>query len=219
MSKHFDKRDELKAGKHRSSLLPVWVRSAAIRPVPAYASLPEAALDDAEDWLAGGDDLNDELAEQRLHETFERFQQAQPELAERIGRLVTRAADEVAVALGFYLSAALWLAFDESFGDRLVTLDATEVTGVEESLVLDEQLRGADPAEAVDSDDVIAMEQPYALDFIQEHVDAALEVHAAIADVDAVHRVYRLMLIQVLALSYAVRAPDGHDQDTGEILA
>jgi hypothetical protein len=155
-------------------------------------------------------------AARRLQETFNRFQKTQPELADRIGLLVSRSADEVAVALGFYLSSTVWLAFERTFGERLVAVAAADVAGVEESLSLDEQLRGADPAEAVDSDDVVAMEQPHILDFIQEHVDAALEVHADTADVDSVHSVYRLMLVLVLALSYAVTAPEGAGVEAGD---
>ncbi|MBW2529294.1 MAG: hypothetical protein JRI23_34275 [Deltaproteobacteria bacterium] len=194
----------------------MWVRRAAIRPVPAHAELPAAALEDAEDWLGGGPVLDEELAEQRLQGTYDRFQRAQPELADRIGRVVARTADEVAVALGFYLATTLWLAFKRAFGDRLAEISATDITGVEESLALDEQLRGEDPDEPVDSDDVVRMEQPHALDFIQEHVEAALEVHADVADVDAVHAIYRLMLIQVLALSYGVKPPAGASDDLGD---
>jgi hypothetical protein len=47
----------------------------------------------------------------------------------------------------------------------------------------------------LESDDVVAMEQPHALDFIQEHVDAALEAHAEQVDIDAVHGIYRMVLV------------------------
>ena len=74
-------------------------------------------------------------------------------------------------------------------------------------LELDEQIRLSDQAEVVDSDDVVAMEQPQLLEFIHEHLDAALEANADEVDVDDVHQVYRAILVLVLALSYAVRTP------------
>ena len=55
------------------------------------------------------------------------------------------------------------------------------------------------------TEDVIAMEQPELMRFIGEHLEAALETEADTADVDAIHEVYRLLLIEVLALSYAVQ--------------
>lgn len=193
----------------------MWVRSAAIRPVPPFAQLPAQALEVAEDWLAGNDTLTDE----RLREAFERFEQNQPALAERMTRTLGRAQDEVAAALGYFLALALWLAFDEAFGDRVARLSDTELDGADQSLRLDEQLRGSDPVEAVDSDDVVAMEQPHAVRFIHEHVEAALESHAAIVDVDAVHRIYRTVLVEVLALSYAVAAPEDFAGDPNEVCA
>ena len=186
----------------------MWVRSAAIRPVPGYAQLPSSALVAVEDWL--GDD--EEHAEQRLNDLFERFEREQPVLALRIGAALARQRDEVAMALGYFLTLVMWLAFDKAFGAALGRIDELALTSVKEAFALDEELRGQDPNEAVESDDVVAMEQPYALAFIQEHVDAALEVHAGQVDVDAVHAVYRAIVIEVLALSYAVRAPSGSRQ-------
>jgi tetrahydromethanopterin S-methyltransferase subunit G len=181
----------------------VWVRSAAIRPVPSYALLPEEALGAVEQWL-GSDEAE---TEQRLHEAFERFERTQPALAQRVGRSLGRSKDEVALALGYFLSLVIWLGFEQAFGSRLAELSGTAVDSAEQSLKLDEQLRGQDPVEAVDSDDVVAMEQPHAVEFIHEHVEAALEAHAGQVDVDAVHGIYRVLLIELLALSHAVAAP------------
>lgn len=197
----------------------MWVRSAAIRPIPPYAELTADALSEAEIWLSGGEDLDEQQAETRLQVAFDQFEQSQPALAARIGGELSRTADVVAVALGFYLSSVIWLGFEQSFGERLDEISDTAIASVDESLKLDEELRGADPVEAVDSDDVVAMEQPHALVLIQEHVEAALEAHAAAADVDAVHRVYRLLMVQILALSYAVHPPPGTPPPAGEICA
>jgi hypothetical protein len=181
----------------------VWVRRAAIRPVPSFAQIPLRALTDVEDQLAN----DDEEARTKLDEAFARFERTQPALADRIAQILSGPLDETALALGYFLTLAVWLAFDSVFHDELEEISAVALTGVEESLKLDEQLRLADPAEALDSDDVIAMEQPDVLSFVHEHIDAALEANASEVDVDDVHEIYRVVLIEVLALSYSVRPP------------
>lgn len=181
----------------------MWVRRAAIRPVPPYALLPRRSLASVEERLA--DDGDD--ARQRLDDAFTRFEETQPALADRVTTALSAPLDETALALGYFLTLAVWLAFDEVFGAELSEVTETALAGVEESLQLDEQIRLSDPAEALDSDDVIAMEQPEALAFVHEHLDAALEANANEVDVDDVHSIYRVVLIEVLALSYAVRAP------------
>jgi hypothetical protein len=193
----------------------VWVRRAAIRPVPSYAQVPTRALSDVEESLA---EDNDE-ARERLDEAFTRFEQTQPALAERISQALSGPIDETALALGYFLTLAVWLAFDAVFGAELEEVTTTALAGVEESLKLDEQIRLSDPAEAVDSDDVVAMEQPDVIAFVNEHIDAALEANASEVDVDDVHGIYRVVLIEVLALSYAVRPPTNWIMPTSEFTA
>ncbi len=181
----------------------MWVRRAAIRPVPSYAQVPSRILEHIEERLAEDDDDS----RQQLDDAFTRFEKTQPALADRIATVLAKPLDETALALGYFLTLAIWLAFDETFGKDLQEVSETALTSVEEALALDEQIRLADPAEAVDSDDVVAMEQPDVLAFVQEHLDAALEANASEVDVDDVHEIYRVVLIEVLALSYAVRPP------------
>ncbi len=195
--------------------LGVWVRRAAIRPVPAYAQVPLRALSEVEEQLGQDDDE----ARERLDEAFTRFEQTQPALAERIEKTLNSPLDETALALGYFLTLAIWLAFDAMFGNALTEITETALTGVEESLQLDEQIRLSDPAEAVDSDEVVAMEQPDILSFVHEHLDAALEANATEVDVEDVHAVYRVVLVEVLALSYAVKAPDNWAMPTAEFTA
>lgn len=192
----------------------MWVRSAAIRPVPAYARLDLDDLTDVEERLS-----TDEEAEHTLSVAFEQFEAQQPALAERVGNGLAGIGDEVALALGYFLCLTLWLAFDQKFVGRVETITGVAMRGVEESMDLDEQIRGTDPAEAVDSDDVVAMEQPDLVRFVNEHVEAALEAHANEIDIDAVHRVYRLLLIEALALSYAVNPPSDYRGTTSEACA
>jgi hypothetical protein len=183
--------------------------------VPSFAELPLRALSDIEDQLAEDDDD----ARERLDKAFTRFEETQPALADRVSTALAAPLDETALALGYFLTLAVWLAFDEVFGGSLDEVSETALTGVEESLQLDEQIRLSDPAEAVDSDDVVAMEQPHALAFIHEHLDAALEANASEVDVDDVHAIYRVVLIEVLALSYAVRPPANVLLPTSEFTA
>ena len=172
-------------------------------------------LGEVETWIG----RDERLTELRLNEVFERFENEQPVLAEHMGETLGRIRDDMALALGYFLTLVVWLSFDRAFGARLRCLDDTSLDSVEEALSLDEQLRGADPAEAVDSDDVVAMEQPHLLQFVNEHIDAALDVSDAQVDVDAVHRVYRLVLVEILALSYAVAPPAGDVVSSNEIHA
>lgn len=200
----------------------MWVRRAAIRPVPAFALVPKRALEAVEDEL--GED--DEHARAQLDEAFARFERTQPALADRISRVLSSPLDETALALGYFLTLAVWLAFDRTFGADVGEVTETALASVEEALQLDEQIRLADPAEAVDSDDVVAMEQPDVLAFVHEHLDAALDAsvpdaaddddddasetageRARDVDVEDVYSTYHVVLVEVLALSYAVRAP------------
>ncbi|AGP39882.1 MULTISPECIES: hypothetical protein [Sorangium] len=177
--------------------------------------MPARVLSEIEDQLAEDDDDS----RKQLDDAFTRFEQTQPALADRISSVLSGPLDETALALGYFLTLAIWLAFDELFGQDLEEVTETALTGVEESLNLDEQIRLHDPAEAVDSDDVIAMEQPDVLAFVQEHLDAALEANAHEVDVDDVHAIYRVVLIEVLALSYAVRPPSNWVALTTEFTA
>jgi hypothetical protein len=177
--------------------------------------VPARVLSEIEDQLAEDDDDS----RKQLDDAFTRFEQTQPALADRISSVLSGPLDETALALGYFLTLAIWLAFDELFGQDLDEVTETALTGVEESLNLDEQIRLHDPAEAVDSDDVIAMEQPDVLAFVQEHLDAALEANAHEVDVDDVHAIYRVVLIEVLALSYAVRPPSNWVALTTEFTA
>ena len=127
--------------------------------------------------------------------------------------------DETALALGNFLALTVWLAFERTHGTYIDEVKEEELLATDELLTLDEELRRADPAESLDSDDVIAMEQPHVLSYIHEHIDATLDAHAEEIDVDDVHTVYRVVLVEILALSYAVRRPEGYPVAKTELLA
>lgn len=162
---------------------------------------------------------DDDEARAQLDAAFERFERQQPALASHVADALSQPLDETALALGYFLALAIWLAFEQIHGEDIDEVKLEEITATEELLTLDEDLRRADPAEALDSDDVIAMEQPHLLDFVHEHVDATLEAHAEEIDVDDVHAVYRVVLVEILALSYAVRRPSGYPVAKTELLA
>ena len=193
----------------------VWVRGTAIRPVPSYAKVAESALDSVRRNLSE----EDETVRSQLDEAFDRFEREQPALAAHIGDVLSSPLDETALALGYFLALVVWMTFERAHGSYLDEVTAESIQATEELLDLDEQLRRKDPSEAIDTDDVIAMEQPTLLEFVHEHLDATLEAHAEDVDVDDVHSVYRLVLVEILSLSYAVRKPAGYPVAKIEMLA
>lgn len=186
----------------------MWVRGAAIRPVPPYAVVGRAILDDIEDELADGD-LE---ARTELDDAFERFERTQPALAQRAADILARPLDDTALALGYFLTITVWLAFERAFGARLGEVSEEERAAADAALELEEQLRASNAHEPLELEDVMAIEQPGILAFINEHVEAALEPEdddAHEVDVDDVHVIYRNVLVQTLALSHAVRSITG----------
>ncbi|MBL8741735.1 MAG: hypothetical protein JNK04_11595 [Myxococcales bacterium] len=184
----------------------MWVRRAAIRPVPEFAKIPAWVVERLEDELteAIGDG---EVTPTILDEALERFENDQPVLSDHISEVVGRQKREPALGFGYFLMIAVYLAFERAFPGDIQTIEAVSIKSTEEALMLDEEIRMADPAEVVESDDVIAMEQPHLCKYVQEHLDAALEAHANDIDVDDVHAIYRAVLVEILTLSYAVRPP------------
>jgi len=193
----------------------VWVRRSAIRPVPSFARVPRNRLEQVRDAISGDDDETHAL----IDNAFERFERKQPALSAHVAQILGEPLDETAVALGYFLAIAVWMAFDETHGPYLDTLTPEGVQATVEALVLDEELRRTDPIEALETDDVIAMEQPELVSFVHEELDAALEAHAEDIDVDDVNIVFRLVLVQILALSHGVSRPEGYPSYGVELLA
>ena len=131
--------------------------------------------------------------------------------------------DEVALSLGYFLSISVWMAFERTFRDRLTRVSEDALRATEDAMALEEELRATHAEEPIELDDVVAMEQPNVLAFVNEHVDAALDPNAeqGEVDVDDVHRVYRAILVLTLALSHAVTPEQGEEgpEKTEELLA
>jgi hypothetical protein len=195
----------------------MWVRGAAIRPVPSYAVVERSYLDRLEEELAA----NDFPPQSDLDDAFGRFEQSQPALAQHAAHVLARPLDETALALGYFLTIAVWLGFQRSFGARLDEVSERRLEEARSSLTLEEELRATHSDEPLELEDVMAVEQPGILAFINEHVEAALEPvedHGTVAregraardiDIDDVHSVYRSVLVMILALSYAVAPASG----------
>ncbi|NLE89269.1 MAG: hypothetical protein GX607_23030 [Myxococcales bacterium] len=193
----------------------MWVRQSAIRPVPAYARVSAYTIEAVRESLM----LEDDDVRAELDDAFERFERTQPALAGRVAEMLNEPLDETALALGYFLTIAVWLAFERAYGGDMDEVTDSEIDATVELLELDEELRRSDPRETLDSDDVIGMEQPNLLEFLHEHIDATLDVRNEEVDVDDVHAVYRLVLVELLALSYAVRPPAGYPAFKSEALA
>ena len=204
----------------------MWVRGAAIRPVPRYAVVDASTLDQIERELA--DDSPSARGE--LDGAFARFETTQPHLADAISHVLSKPLDDTALALGYFLSIAIWLSFERTFGEarlREVTSDVIDAT--EQAIKLEEELRAAQGDEPFDLDDVVSIEQPNVLAFVHEHVDAALDpalqgesdsaVRSDDVDVDDVHSVYRAVVLLTLCLSHAVLPVDGATRGSRELMA
>ena len=198
----------------------MWVRGAAIRPVPRYAVVERETLERIEHRLA--DDSS--RGREELDGAFARFESTQPHVADAISQVLSRPLDETALALGYFLSIAIWLSFEQTFGEqrlREVSADALQATAA--AIALEEELRASRGDEPFDLDDVVSIEQPNVLAFVHEHVDAALTTHedggGREVDVDDVHAVYRATILLTLCLSHAVLPVDGAGRGRDELIA
>ncbi|HTV23694.1 MAG TPA: hypothetical protein VMG12_33620 [Polyangiaceae bacterium] len=193
----------------------MWVRRSAIKPVPRFARVPASAIAAARALLSGTDD------EQRafVRERFERLRVAQHGLTSYLQGRLQPGLDARALALGQLLAVAVHISFESTPGLRLRAASDDLVAATDAALGADEELRRSDPMDALDSEDIVAIEQPALVAFVNEHVGRTLEQHAGSIDVDHVAQVFRAILVEILALSQAVSAPPGHPAADGEALA
>ena len=182
----------------------MWVRRSAIRPVPRFAQVPAKAVAAAFALLSRPDPTA------RAREGFERLAAEQPPLARYLRQRVEQPLDTAALALGHLLAASVYLAFESAFGPRLSVASEDAVSSVELSLAADEALRQSDPIDALDSEDIVGIEQPSLVAFVNEQIDETLKRHAGSIDVDHVAVVFRAVLVQILVLSQSVAPPPGH---------
>ena len=105
------------------------------------------------------------------------------------------------------MAVALWIAFERTAAYGIDSVRPEDWNHAKQLLRADEEIRRKNPSAVMESDDVIALQQPDAAAFIRARLDEVLRAYADEVDVDDADKVYDLMLIEVLALSYAVRAP------------
>lgn len=196
-------------------MIRMWLRKSSIRPVPPYARIGPGVLEQVRAALLTDSDD----AQEQLDDAFADFEEFQPALADHMAGVLARPLGDTVLALGYFLSLAVWLAFQHGHGRALKKVTPEELMATTELVDLDETMRQADPAEALDTDDVIAMEQPALLGFIREHIEATLDVQGRDLNLDELQIIYRSVLIETLALSYAVQPPAGFPLSKSEFLA
>ncbi len=190
----------------------MWVRRSAIRPIPRHARVPQSALSALEATFSAADDRARQLARDGL----ERLHSEQPALADYLGRQLPASLDETALARGTMLGVAVFLAFESFAGDALQRLTSDAVAAADIALETDEELRRADPQDPLDSEDIVGVEQPALVAFINEHIERTLDRHAHSVDVDDVALVFRTLLVEIVALSHAVTPPPGYPAMLGQ---
>ena len=190
----------------------MWIQGVAIRSVPQFAVIATNVLERIERELAA----EESDGRYRVDDVFRQFERTQPALADAMSTLLSKPLDETALALGYFLSASVWQAFERVFGARLGQVSEESRRAVVDMIRLEEEVRAERGHEPIEFEDVVLAEQPSVMAFIHEHLDAALDVAARAedegsceVDVDDVHAVYRALLVTVLALSYAVLPVDG----------
>lgn len=154
-----------------------------------------------------------------LDEAFKEFEEQQPILASYVGQILSRSRNEATIALGFFLSLSIWLAFSRTHGAAVQQVTGEDLHSTLEHFALDENLRMDEPQDSLETVDVIAMEQPALVEFVHEHMDATLELKHTSVNPEELQVVYRNVLVEILALSYAVRAPLGATVSNAEVLA
>ncbi len=202
----------------------MWIRGAAIRPVPPHAVVEARLLADVEA----------EIGEGQSHESLTRWQARyeaeQPIMAHRLSLLLDSDRDETAIAVGFFLEIVIYAAFVRAFAARLKPVTASLLRGTEESVVVEEELRADNPEEPLEVEDVLRAEQPAIGVFMDEHVEAVLaadykealtsDVAGVSVNVDDLQLVYRHLLLTVLTLSQAVMPPASYNPgNSSEVLA
>jgi hypothetical protein len=182
----------------------VWLAQSAIPKVHAFARVPKHALETAKARLSEADGT---FSSHNLSEAHARMQREQPNLAAWLSSLLTRRIDDAARAFGASLATTIWLSFTLHFGSRLGRVGHDACDEVDTLLRTDEELRKDDLHEVIESDDIIAAHQPDIARVVRSHMDETMASFADDIDVDDVDRVYRMILVEVLALSYAVTPP------------
>lgn len=162
---------------------------------------------------------SDESARAFARDGFGRLSAEHPALARYLQGRLSPSLDAAALELGQRLAAAVYVAFESTPGLRLRGVSDDAVSAVDVALGADEALRRGDPMDALDSEDIVAIEQPALVAFVNEHIGLTLQRHAGAIDVDHVALVFRALLVEILVLSHAVLSPPGQPAADAEPMA
>lgn len=192
----------------------MFFRKAAIRKIPQWAIVDQFAIERAEASL----NADSPTLQDRLDRLFRAFGQDQPALSDYLSEEISELDHELSQSLGYFLIAAIFRVFTEAFPERLDEVDETALRIAVETLAADEALRADDPLEILESDDLVAMNQPELVDFVQGHLRDAFDQAEDEVPIEELDRVYRAALVEIIALSHAVISPDGVSGPPTELL-
>jgi len=193
----------------------MWVQRSAIRPVPSYAKVGRSALELLRNELLVEADRSPAV----FDGMFEDFEAKQPVLSERVSEVLGGPLEDASVALGYFLSVSIWAAFDKTLGTALDPISVEELSSTTELFALDQDLRGESAGDGLDTSDVIFMEQPALVEFVHESIQTTVRANENKLNRDDIRQIYQMLLIEILALSYAVRSPAGFPLTKSEVLA
>ncbi len=183
----------------------MFVRKAALRPVPKFAIVDEHVIEGVESSL----DEEDEVLQEALDRGYAELDRRQGAISAWMAEELSGTKDELVQSLGYFLVVTVYLAFREAFPTRLQEVGEDDLRMADATLEADEELRADDPTEILDSDDVVAISQPALISFVQHHVHEALDQSEGEIDLEQLDRIYRALLVEIIALSHAVASPTG----------
>jgi hypothetical protein len=135
---------------------------------------------------------------------FREMERQQPALSRYISDEIAEIADPQLSALAYFLGVVLFLAFREAFPARVLAVSSDEIRQVLDRLVTDGELRQTGAAGPSYSEDAIAQAQPVLASLLRDEIDRAVQETSENAAPLHVDSVYEALLVQMLALSYAV---------------
>ena len=183
----------------------MFLRKAALRPVPPYAVVSSDVIESVEATL----EEDDAALQDTLDRGYADLDRRQVALGTWMAEKLALSSDELVQSLGYFLTVTIYLAFREAFPTRLEEVDQGAIDIANAMLEVDEELRASDPTEILDSDDVLAMSQPALLSYMQHHVHEALDQSGGEVNLEQLDDVYRSLLVLIIALSHAVNSPSG----------
>jgi hypothetical protein len=176
----------------------VLLHGSAIRPVPPFARVSQGVLEEIERELG----QDGEQARSELDGAFARFERTQPHLAELIAGVLAAPLEEPPLALGYFLSIVVWLAFERSFGAALGLVGRETLEATRASIVVEAELHARTSREPFEVGSILVGTQPEVASFVREHVTVALAAEGV--DARGVRDVERAIVELTLALSSAV---------------